>query len=222
MEGLESIPTWLGTAVVGALIATFGFLGKSMFRAWSEARAEKASRLARILRLASLLRASRTTFVVQNNHARRLLSSLEEKHTREIGEESGFERAFSRLYDKFTEDEKELHGIIRSMTVHSLRPINEAVLEWLKEDTTFKTGFIPGAIKNRRQLAEKLLALEAHLILWNAKYEYWIPDEPKHALVYLADEEEHGVGFPTGIESVISDVVLELTAGSSTMPPKTH
>jgi hypothetical protein len=45
-------------------------------------------------------------------------------------------------------------------------------------------------------LAHFLAQLEAHLILWVAKYEAWIPDHPQHALVFLADEERQGVGFP--------------------------
>jgi len=46
------------------------------------------------------------------------------------------------------------------------------------------------------KLAVFLAQLEAHLVLWVAKYEAWISDQPEHALVFLADEEKHGVGFP--------------------------
>jgi len=45
--------------------------------------------------------------------------------------------------------------------------------------------------------------LQAHLLLWLAKYEIWIPASPEHALVYLADEKEHGVGFPRGLDELV-------------------
>ena len=36
-------------------------------------------------------------------------------------------------------------------------------------------------------------------MLWHAKYEAWIPNHPEHALVYMADEKHHGLGFPGAI-----------------------
>lgn len=40
-------------------------------------------------------------------------------------------------------------------------------------------------------------------LLWNAKYESWIPEQPEHALVYMDDEKRHGVGFPKRREAII-------------------
>lgn len=57
------------------------------------------------------------------------------------------------------------------------------------------------------ELSELLNQLDAHLLLWLAKYEGWIPNRPDHALVYLADEEEHGLGFPNGIEETLAAVL---------------
>jgi hypothetical protein len=47
---------------------------------------------------------------------------------------------------------------------------------------------------------------DARSVLWRAKYEFWIPDKPERAIVYMADEQQHGVGFPTGIEVLIARV----------------
>jgi hypothetical protein len=66
--------------------------------------------------------------------------------------------------------------------------------DWLRSDDLFRTKVVE--IERKNQLAENLSALEIHLLLWQAKYEYWIPDHPEHALVYMADESEHGLGFP--------------------------
>ena len=43
-------------------------------------------------------------------------------------------------YDSFADDEKALHGVIRAITQHSMRPVNQALSDWLKADTEFKTA----------------------------------------------------------------------------------
>jgi hypothetical protein len=75
---------------------------------------------------------------------------------------------------------------------------------WLKNDTYFKAQKQTNS--NLGILAEKLAQVEIHLLLWEAKYQLWIPDHPEHALVYLADEKEHGIGFPKGIDEVLSKI----------------
>jgi hypothetical protein len=53
--------------------------------------------------------------------------------------------------------------------MYSLRPTNQSLLNWLKSNTHSKAQKpSPGILV---ELAEKLAALEAHLILWHAKYE---------------------------------------------------
>ena len=104
-------------------------------------------------------------------------------------------------FPKFTADERELHSIIRSITIHGIRPVNQALLDWVRKDATFK-GMVhkPGF---SGELARKLSELEAHLLLWHAKYEAWIPEQATHALVYLADEKAHGLGFPEGLDELV-------------------
>lgn len=201
MDNLMQVPEWLGAAVIGAVVAALGYVGKLIIESWQAIREAQNTRRARLVELQSLLRAAWVSFAVQNNHAQRLLSTVREKHPNLRITEEGYERAFSNAYRVFTPDEKELHAIIRSITIHSLRPTNLSLSNWLKSDTYFKAQKPSQAILG--ELAEKLGALEAHLILWHAKYETWIPDTPEHALVYLADEEEHGIGFPTGIDEVV-------------------
>lgn len=103
-----------------------------------------------------------------------------------------------------TED-KELHALIRSITVNSLHPSNTALTAWLDSDSYFKAQYAkPGALG---ALAKGLAQLQQHLILWHAKYAMWIPDHPDHALVYLADEEQHGIGFPVGLDQTVDEVL---------------
>ena len=47
--------------------------------------------------------------------------------------------------------------------------------------------------------------LQTHLILWNAKYDIWITDHPERALVYMVDEQAHGIGFPSGIDEAVTN-----------------
>jgi hypothetical protein len=201
METLVKVPEWLGAAVIGALVAALGYVGKLIIESWQGIREAQNARRARLVELQSTLRAAWVSFAVQNNHAKRLLLMIQETHPDLIATEEGYERMFSKAFKVFTPDEKELHAIIRSITVHSLRSTNESLSNWLKSDTHFKSQKRSQGILG--ELAEKLAALEAHLILWHAKYEAWIPDNPEHALVYMADEEGHGVGFPSGIDEVV-------------------
>lgn len=205
MENFIAIPEWLGAAVIGGVVAALGYVGKLIIESWLSIHEASNARRAKLVELQSLLRAAWVSFDVQNNHAKRLLSMVRKNHTDLIETEKGYERIFSKIHEKFTPDEKELHAIIRSITVHSLQPTNLSLSNWLKNDTYYKAQ--KSSNSGLGELAKKLANLEAHLILWHAKYETWIPNNPEHALVYLADEEKHGVGFPTGIDEVVHKIL---------------
>jgi hypothetical protein len=206
MTNLMQVPEWLGAAVIGAVVAALGYVSKLIIESWASYREVQNTHRARLVELQSLLRAAWVSFAVQNGHAKRLLSMVLENHPDLIRAVEGYERTFFTAYRMFTPDEKELHALIRGITIYSLRPTNQSLLNWLKSDTYFKAQKPSRGILG--ELAEKLAALEAHLILWHAKYETWIPDTSDHALVYLADEDEHGVGFPSGIDEVVRKALM--------------
>lgn len=205
MPELNQVPEWLGVALVSAIIAALGYVAKQVLDWITSVRAVKNARQAALVELQSLLRASWVSFVIQNAHAQRLLEMIEEHHPGPLPSGEGYERVFVVAFPSFTPDEQERHAIIRSLTIYSLRPVNERLSEWLRQDVYFKAqsrrSGTPG------ELARKLADLEAHLLLWNAKYETWIPDHPEHALVYLADEQKHGLGFPKGIDEIVAQVL---------------
>jgi len=157
--------------------------------------------------LSSLLNAAHVAFAIQSGHRDRLASMIAANHPDDTRSTQGYEDLFSSMYDKFTAEEKELHSMIRGITTYALKPINEAVREWLNSDVDFRIQ--ERARGQRGELAEKLNALAGHLLLWRAKYEIWIPNCPSHALVYLADEKAHGLGFPTGVEKLIDQVIQD-------------
>ena len=76
------------------------------------------------------------------------------------------------------------------------------------ETSGFAAAESVGKTGKAAELALLLNRLDEHVILWLAKYEAWLPDQPAHALVYLDDEERHGVGFPRGLDDAV-DAVLE-------------
>ncbi len=218
LNALKTIPAWLGTAVIGALIALFSFVAKTLYQWWLELRKEKSARLASLLELASLLRAAWIINNVQEAHAKNLYQMLQRDHPDRISHDHGYESTFTQLYDHFTPEQAELHTMIRGMSQHALRPINQSMSAWLKDDIYFKTASIGVSDKKRKLLADRLFDLEAHLILWESKFNTWIPYNPKHALVYLDDEKAHGVAFPFDIEKIIKDVVKELNKAGPTIP----
>ena len=215
---LETIPEWLGVAVIGAFIAVFSFVAKSLYELWSNVQKTHAARLASIIDLSTLLKVSRIAFLTQNKWAEDLLELLRQNHPNEIIDDEAFETSFSRLHNKLLPEETVLHELIRAWTEHFLRPINKATLDWLKNDTLFRTTYISAKDEKRRALAEELIKLHIHLLLWECKYNAWIPNHPEHALVYLADEERHGIIFPPGFDQLIDDVMSDLKKSAPKIP----
>lgn len=209
MQTFLQIPAWIGPAVLGAVLAATGYVAKLLLEWIGEVRKTRRDRQTRLVEVFSLLGAGRVAFRVQSKTRDRLDVAIKERIPA-LTSVRGYERLFTATYPDMTEDERELHTIIRAYTEHTIRPLNESILQWLREDTYFKAPM--GARGPRGKLARRLAHLEAHLLLWQAKYSIWIPENPSHSLVYLADEEEHGLGFPGGIED---DVLAVIGRGSA-------
>jgi hypothetical protein len=192
--------------VVPALIAAAGYVAKLVADAVQQWHREKEETRARLHRLSSLLRASRGVFVIQRTLAGHLAAQLQGEHDILPGE--GLEDLFVRSYKDFDQKQRDDHQVIRAYSEHAMRPLNEAMLTWLGEDATYRTQWNKTGAE--ATLADQLNQLDTHLQLWLAKYQAWIPDRPDHALVYLADEAQHGLGFPTGIDDTLAKVVSEM------------
>jgi ribosome biogenesis protein Nip4 len=119
-------------------------------------------------------------------------------------DDMGYEEVFTSLYDKMSDEERKLHRYIRAMTENSMLHINERTQDLVSK---IEIENLPMKSNVQVRLSEKLRTLDLHLTLWLAKYQYWIPENPKHALVYMADEEAHGVAFPQDIEKLIAEVL---------------
>jgi hypothetical protein len=178
---MQQIPGWLSTALIGAVIAALGYVSKLAIESALQWRAARTARRAQLVHLLSLLLATRKAFIIQNALAR-------------------------RLCDEITRAHPEL-GVIRNYTSNCLYPLNLQIIDWLSKDDYFKGG---GRQQQAKELSVRLQTLFAHLVLWRAKYEFWIPSRPERAIVYMADEDAHGISFPTGIEDLISRVADDM------------
>ncbi len=205
MESISNIPSWFGEAVIGAIFAILGYGAKSLIDYSASKKAQIKTKRDSLKKLSCLLHESKTLFDAQNSTARRLLQNISERFSEPL--RKGFEANFYYFYDKLTDDEKDLHKIIRGVTLNSLYRVNSEMKQWLECDLIFKNN--SSAISNSCEISEKLKTLETHLNLWLSKFEVWMEDE-KHALVYMNDEKGHGTEFPTGIEMVIDRAIASM------------
>jgi hypothetical protein len=206
-------------ALLAAGLASLGYVVRLLVQERRERGERRAARLSRLMALDALLRASGAAFHVQKSLARSLAAGLRGAGPPPSGD-SGLETLIASRHADLTPEQVELHRVVRGYTEHALRPINERMSAWLREDTEHR-GYVPrrqarGATTDpRADLVESLAALEAHLVLWHAKYEAWLPGRPEHALVYLDDEKRHGLGFPQTVERDVR-AVIALESGRRT------
>lgn len=209
----DRVPEWLAVALVTAALASLGFIGKQLHEWIVTVNAARRSRRARLVTLLSLLNGTAAVRRVQVELRAQLFTAvtgrppgLSEKNEREV------EAVFAAAFPHMSTDQRQLHSVIRGYTIHGLKPLNEAMSQWLQSDTEFKlararTRILPGRRRVYLKLASQLAALEPHLLMWLAKYALSMPDRWEHAIVYLNDEDKHGVPFPEGIDHTIAQVL---------------
>lgn len=205
MSEPERTSEWLLRTVIAATFAVLGFFGKDLYEDWKLNRAAATASLEQLKELSSLLDESYSIYISQNDQAKRLLAMLHRNHGKDVPDNLGYDATFYALFDRFSADEAELQGMIRSTTMNSQRRVNQALSEWLQTAAAFKRGDQPSA--PRLRLSQQLLALELHLNQWHDKYEAWMPNDNKRSLVYLADEKGHGAGFPRDLHPVVKEVI---------------
>lgn len=192
--------------ILGAIFAAIGYLVKTAVEEWRSIDAARSARLASLAELQSLLHATRVSFDIQQEHTHTILKSLKERRALAPGTQ-GYDESMAVAYQHFTPEERELHALIRGITMFAVRPINLAITGWLSRDTVFKgMSKQPGLAG---ELARKLADLGAHLALWQAKYEVWIPNHAERALVYMDDEKRHGLGFPEHLDELVNKALKE-------------
>lgn len=210
---------WAAPALLGAVLAALGYLGKLCADFALKWRNEARKRRARLGDLLAILSAGDVAFLVQTEIRDRLYVSLSARLPGLGKNLSGFDTFFSRAYSEMLPEESRLHAIIRAYTIYALKPLNEDILRWLRTDIYFR-GLSPSHPRYGK-LVVYLRNLQAHLLLWHAKYETWIPSDPAHSLVYLDDEERHGLGFPRGGTELVATLLGQGTPSTASQPIET-
>lgn len=114
---------WLRSAMVAAVSGLLGFFGKALYDHIKARRQAKQDSETEMQKLAVLLKESGSLFRDQNYKARRLIQRLESRLGAKVPAGLGFDETFFRLYSQMESDERELHSLIRSTTVNSLRRV---------------------------------------------------------------------------------------------------
>ncbi len=201
----STAPYWAAPALLAAVIAALSFVGKTITDLVLRLREAARARNSRLTELYALLRAGDVAFAVQRELRIRLAEKLRRRLPETAKLPRGFDRLFAATYASMNDEERQLHLLIRTITVHTFRPLNQSLLEWLREDRYYRS--ISPSHHRLGSLALFLAQLEAHLVLWIAKYEAWMPDHPEHALVFLADEEKHGIEFPKNGTNILANLL---------------
>jgi len=201
------MPEWLQKAIIGAVSAVLGFFGKELWSWWKKQRAEKQGRRTRLKELDRLLDESGSLFRSQRAQAQRLFENIKSAQLSCIEPKLSLDQIFSRAFANLSPEELRLHAVIRGVTATSMKRINSEMADWLRRDDFFTTTADSSA--QLQHLAEKLRQLRLHLDEWHSKFSSVFEHDGTVALNYLADEQEHGTGFPVGIEDLVKQVLRE-------------
>lgn len=207
------IPEWLLTTITTGLTAALGVAAKYVWDYAMEKKELRKTRIIKLEKLKGLLNESHGLFRMQNKLVQRLALDI---RTRTCVSGSltntvnSYEAFFVPYYDTFTESEKDIHAMIRATTLNSINRINSEMLTWMDDSLDFKSNTVR-CLRNTcgKELGEALTQLELHLNLWQDKFAIWMKNE-KHCVVYLADEEHHGVGFPKEVDALVDAAITDL------------
>ena len=214
MITLTAWPPVLSDSAAAAIITlmggVLGYAGKSFLDFRRKRRLATRSTVAKLLQLFALLEEGRSIFLDQNFKVRRLMQLLRERLPKSQFSHAGFDETFFRLYPELTDEEREVHSLIRSTTLNSMRRVNLVLRRWLDRNTEITRR--DQSDPDRAALAEQLMTLRLHLIQWHDKFEASMNDE-RHSLVYLADEKKQGQGFPKDLEGALARVLGRSSPG---------
>lgn len=196
--------------VIGAII---GFFLKEIYKLLKNRYSWRKDLVNKLRHLLTNLDESKSIFLNQVYKRNRLYGMLRKNHPNDITNGKGkgykgYNDLFKKLYLIFTDEEKELHSLIRSTSRNSMRRVNREIQDWLKEGHLLKIEAFD--IEEMKAFLDRLPQLRDHLNDWFDIYEGIFLKDDKYSLIYTADEKEHGVGFPTGIEDTLRKAIASL------------
>jgi len=217
---LSIIPEWLGGAIVAAIIGSVGYLYKNNRDAREKSRQEAkeialretqrtTTAVERLEDLNRLLEESESLFVSQNFQRNRLTNLLFSRLKDESALSLGYDQFFFQSYEQMIPEELELFTLIRGLTLHSMHASNARLRDWVDNNKGIRqlSGRASTAIAT---LDNDINQLKTHLSMWFTKYEEVFVKDERRSLVYLGDEKNQGVPFPTSIKRHLLEVITEM------------
>lgn len=207
-----NIPTWIMDAVTTGFTALVGFFVKYGVDLFNSRKQLNNERIRKLEDLKGMLEESKNLFIMQNKLVKRLVNEVRTRlDLDETSVSGGYELFLTENYDAMTDVEKDTHSVIRGTTMNSVNIVNEELQKWITNDKEFKINSVKKLRESEfgEKFSRSLSQLELHLNLWRDKYTVWMKNE-KHCVVYLDDEERHGVSFPKGIEDLVDEALAKL------------
>jgi hypothetical protein len=207
-----NIPTWIMDAVTTGFTALVGFFVKYGVDLFNSRKQLNNERIRKLEDLKGMLEESKNLFIMQNKLVKRLVNEVRTRmNLDETSVYGGYEHFLTENYDVMTDVEKDTHSVIRGTTMNSVNIVNEELQKWITSDKEFKINSVKKLRESEfgEKFSDSLSQLELHLNLWRDKYTVWMNNE-KHCVVYLDDEERHGVSFPKGIEDLVDEALANL------------
>jgi hypothetical protein len=185
-----------------------GYAGKTLTEYYRERRAARTDRGRALKRLAALIDESASVRRTQRYLANQLFLSIKANHPSIVAGTFGYDEPFRAAYDSLTESEKEVHTLLRSMTMNSALRLHEALREWMDKNTDIIHD-LPTA-KSSDRLREELEVLKEYLNDWLARYHARVADDKTRADVFLRDGQTSPTLFPRNLASSVVNVIAEL------------
>lgn len=205
---IDSLPEWLGAALIAAVFGLLGFFGRKLLDILEERRKRKRKAIQQLEKLERTLDEAKSVFENQNYLARRLMLLLQSQYADQIPAEVGYDETFYQLYDFMEDEQRELFDLIRGTTINSMHRLNEELSRWASKNSARQLA--GKSSPEVDQLDTQLDQLRKHLNGWFDKYEAVFKTSERRSLVYMADEKQHGLGFPGGLGQALNALLVKL------------
>ena len=114
MPDAPAPPFWAAPALLAAVEAALGFVGKTVVDLVLRLREAARERKSRLIELYAVLRAGDVAFAVQRELLERLAVRLRDRLPETANLQPGFDRLFAATYAGMNDEERQLHMLIRT------------------------------------------------------------------------------------------------------------
>lgn len=202
----------LSHAAIGLLGAAIGYFGKNLLEMYHGRRALRADRIKVLKRLAVLIDEGSSVRRTQRYLANALYVMVEKNHPAEVKGTFGYDQAFLAAFSQFSAEERDLHALLRSTTIHSALRIHTALREWAESSTDI-IGELPES-RSRTLFGQHLAELKEYLNGWFSVYYARVQDDLRRPDVFMREGQPEGQPqpalFPREIAASVGGLISDL------------